>query len=320
MNDELVLNALDGSNPLAFLAAVGALRLLTLEMKTEIQMGWERQGGFSRPKIRSIAISKGDLCERLAGSNCWAPVEDMIELLGNNVNLTVSSAIFKPLVDKGSRSADQRDRRMADFSAAFGSEVCEEERNDRIERTDFCFITGSGHQDFLGTMADLKKCVISEHIYDALFGDWKMERKGSMRWDPSDAAEYALQWDDPGPKGAWSVWGANRLALEALPCFPTVPARSRWHGITLQTTGFTWREGKDEFTWPLWKDFIGLASIKSLVAHAELQKNAQNRGAKEEQDREWLLAMGVTEIYRAQRIRIGQGANFKVSFRPARAV
>jgi len=37
-------------------------------------------------------------------------------------------------------------------------------------------------------------------------------------------------------------------------------------------------------------------------------------------EHEVLLAMGVKEVYRAQRVRIGQGANFKVSFRPARTI
>jgi len=33
-----------------------------------------------------------------------------------------------------------------------------------------------------------------------------------------------------------------------------------------------------------------------------------------------MLAIGIADIFRVQRVRIGQGANFKVSFRPARAV
>jgi hypothetical protein len=37
-------------------------------------------------------------------------------------------------------------------------------------------------------------------------------------------------------------------------------------------------------------------------------------------DHRSLRAFGIEEIYRAPRVRIGQGANFKVSFRPARAV
>jgi len=310
MNDELVLYALDGSNPLAFLAALGTLRILSLETRAEIQMRWERRQGFWRPTLRPIAISREEICEKLVSSRWWAPVEEFVRCLGKNI--TVPMNVFQPFVAKAHDTVHPHDRRMADFAAAFGSEVCEDEDNNRIERTRFCFITGSGHQDFLGTVAELAERVTAGHIYDALFGGWKAEKKCSMRWDPADATEYALQWDDPGPKGAWAVWGANRLAFEALPYFPTAPGEAGMHAAGLQTTGFSRRNRQDEFTWPIWSDFIGSASVRSLLSLGELQKGTPERTA--------LLSVGIREIHRAQRVRIGQGANFKVSFRQARTL
>jgi hypothetical protein len=306
MSDEIILRSLDGSNPLAFLAALGTLRLLTLETQQEIQLRWERLNGFWRPELRGIQAGDEELCEKMAKCSWWAPAEEFVASLGKNI--TVPKDKFKPFVNNACDTAKLHDRRAADFATAFGCEVCEEEDKDRIEYTDFCFITGSGHQDFLGTISALAGNVTSSHLYDALFGEWKAEKGLSMRWDPSDAAEYALRWDDPGPKGAWAVWGANRLATEALPFFPTVPASSG-----LQSTGFSRRNRHDEFTWPIWEHFIGFASVRSLVALTELQKDAPKR--------EILLSMGIREAYRAQRVRIPpQGANFKVSFRPARTV
>ena len=309
MTDNLTLNALDGSNPLAFLAAMGTLRILSLEEGPEVQMAWVRQGGFWRPALRPVTWSKVELCAKLAASHWWAPVEEFVKHLGNNITVPVST--FRPFVAHSITATQSGDRRTADFAAAFGSEVCEEEDNDRIERTDFCFITGSGHQDFLGTASELAMHVTPGHVYDALFGEWTAEKKCSMRWDPADAAEYALQWDDPGPKGAWAVWGANRLAFEALPYFPAAPVRAG-HSFRLQTTGFFRRNRQHGFTWPIWQSFIGPASVRSLLALEELQKETPERSN--------LSAMGVPEIYRAQRVRIGQGANFKVSFRPARSL
>lgn len=75
---------------------------------------------------------------------------------------------------------------------------------------------------------------VVEHLREALFGPWRYENDGlSMRWDPDDAKEYALRWRDPSIGGVSSVWGANRLAFEALPLFPTVPTEAG-----LRTTGF----------------------------------------------------------------------------------
>jgi hypothetical protein len=311
LSDETVLRAVDGSNPLGFLAALGTLRLLTLEIGEQVQIGWERLNGCWRPKLRGIDGTEEELCDKLAGCRWWAPAADFVAHLGKNI--TVPRGKFKPFAEKAGLTATLRDRRIADFAAAFGSEVCEEEGNDRIERTDFCFITGSGHQDFLGTIAALQANVTPGNLCEALFEGWLPEKGLSMRWDPADAAEYAMQWNDPGPKGAWSVRGANRLAAEALPLLPTAPVRGG-----LQTAGFKRRKRQDEFTWPIWRPYIGCASVRSLLSLAELQKSIESKDGALLRER--LSAMGIEEVYRAQRVRIGQGANFKVSFRPARSV
>jgi hypothetical protein len=310
MNHELVLDALDGSNPLAFLAALGTLRIFSLEQGPEVQMAWVRQDGFWRPALRPVASGKEEFCAKLAASKCWAPVEQFVKHLGNNLTVPVST--FRPFVQAASASVQPADRTMADFAVAFGSEVCEEEDNDRIERTEFCFITGSGHQDFLGTAAELAQRVTAMHVYDALFGEWKSEKKFSLRWDPGDAAEYALRWDDPGPKGACAVWGANRLAFEALPYFPAVPVRAGTQTVRLWTTAFCRRHRQDEFTWPIWQDFIGASAVRSLLSLQELQSDPLKRAT--------LQPRGISEAYRSRRVRIGQGANFKVSLRPARSL
>lgn len=303
MSDWIILRALDGSNPLAFLAALGALRLLHMSRPDSIRMHWTRSGGFWRPVLSGLQTNEDDLCDLLMSAR-WAPVEEF-EQIGRN--LTVPSSTFKAFVDKAQKAASPDDRSAADFAAAFGCEVCEDKEKGRIEYTDFCFITGSGHQDFLGTIAALSEKVTAGHVREALFGPWRAEKGLSMRWDPSDAAEYALRWDDPGPKGAWAVWGTNRLAAEGLPCFPAIPVKN-----TLQTTGFKRRNRQDEFTWSIWAKPASFDTIRSLLSCSEIQK--------EKPDRDILRAIGVEQIYRAQRVRIGQGANFKVSFRSARAV
>lgn len=300
----VVLRALDGSNPLAFLAALGTLRLLhRSEPQVGVQMCWERLNGSWRPKLRGLKVDENELCELLMRAS-WAPVE-RFESIGKNI--TVPKEAFRPFVEQAHSTATPQDRRAADFAAAFGCEVCEDEKKGRIEYTDLCFITGSGHQDFIGTIAALEKKVTSEHLRDALFGEWREDDGLSMRWNPSDAAEYALRWGNPGQEGARAVWGANRLAAEALPYFPTMPAK-----LGLQTTGFERRDRQDEFSWPIWSRFASSDTVRSLMSYGELQKAKPGRDG--------LLAIGIEQVYRAQRARIGQGANFKVSFRPARVV
>jgi hypothetical protein len=232
------------------------------------------------------------------------PADKILSSLGKN--LTVPPKTFEAFTHAAVAELEHGDRLMAEFVTAFGSEVCAQERKNRIQYTSFCFITGSGHQDFVETAAALVRGVTEAQLHEALFGPWQYQKGLSMRWDPADAREYALRWNDPGPEGVKAVWGANRLAIEALPLFPVHPS-----GKGLVTTGFRTAE-HDEFTWPLWRAPVSCDTVRSLVALKQLQDP--------QPDRTQLQAMGIEEIYRVQRVRIGAGANFKVSFRPARAV
>jgi hypothetical protein len=301
----MVFRGIDGANPLGFLAAVGGFRLCALLWPEQrIRLRWVRDGGW-RPELSGAATEdESEFCRTLHEHAPWAPLE-AFAALGNN--LTVPQPLFESVVRIVAAGATKTNRHALDFAAAFGSEVLKDEDRGRIQYTDLCFITGSGHQDFLGTALALSESAVPEHLEEALFGPWQYRKGLSMRWDPGDAREYALRWQNPGPEGVTAVWGANRLAFEALPMFPTVPTGSR-----LRTTGFRTRNRAHEFTWPIWTQLAGLDTIRSLVGLRQLEE--------ESPDREELQAIGIEEVFRVQRVRIGQGANFKVSFRPSRAV
>jgi hypothetical protein len=301
----MIFRGIEAANPLGYLAALGALRLLS-ETRDDVQMRWVMDGVWRPELVGMEDQDEASICDELLKAP-RAPAETFIELIGSK-NITVDGATFARLSMEAGQSALFEDRRAADFVAAFGSEVCEDEKKGRIEYTSFCFITGSGHQDFLDTMRALGEKIGASDLQKALFTRWDYSDKGfSMRWDPGDAREYALRWNNPGPEGARTIWGANRLAIEALPLFPSYPA-----GRHLKTTGFRDNKPWEEFTWPVWREAVSCDTVRSLVSLAELQND--------QPDREALGAIGIGEVYRAQRIRIGAGANFKVSFRPARSV
>jgi hypothetical protein len=300
----MVFTGVEGSNPLGFLAALGAARLAEA-IWPGVRLEWFQNGGWKARATDVPVQDPQEFCRLLNERGAWAPLEAFRSL---GENLTVSTKKFAPVVKDAMKKSSAKDRRAADFAAAFGCEVLSDERRDRMQYTDLCFITGSGHQDFLGTARGLEASCGPEQIEEALFGPWRYGDKGlSMRWDPDDAKEYALRWRDPSVGGVSSVWGANRLAFEALPLFPAVPTHRG-----LRTTGFETRARAHELTWPIWAQPAGVDTIRSLLALPELQAAVPNR--KE------LHAMGVEEVFRVQRVRIGQGANFKVSFRSARAV
>jgi hypothetical protein len=226
---------------------------------------------------------------------------------GLGSNITVPCEVFKHFAQQSFDSASRKDRSQADFCSSFGCEVLAQEKGDRIQYTQFCFITGSGHQDFLGTYKALREQVTVEHARRALFvGMDDQDRSLSFRWSPSDAKEYSLLWQDPSKTGVYTTWGANLLAFEALPLYPAMPGARK-----LSTTGFRRdrRQRFPEFSWPIWADPLTIDEVRCLLAIPEIHSADVSSGD--------LLERGVLRVFRSLRVRIPpDGSNFKVSFRP----
>jgi len=224
-------------------------------------------------------------------------------------DLTLSCTDFRDAALVARENSSLANRSQTDFLAAFGSEGVESEQNGkktgRISDTALRTMSGAGHQHFLGFMRALVEITQTDDLHSALFRYWSYTDPGpSLRWDPIDDRRYALRWREPSGDAVKTVRGANRLAIEALPLLPTMPMHGR-----LETTAFTQRKGKGVFwTWPIWTVPATLDIVRSLLSLSELQLEKPHRHE--------LNAVGVTEIYRCQRITQGKYRNFT----PARPV
>ena len=299
----LVLSGLDGGNPLGFLAAVGTLATAYVANSALAwRMRWTAQHGSWCPALCANRVVSGDeLVELLA----FAPQREVTPEFDFDRNLSVDVEKFRKVAQDAQRSASSRDRRYADFVTAFGCEVVVARDGTNVEDTALRTMSGAGHQHFLGTMKQLLDAAKPEHLHSALFDTWDYsDVKLGLRWDPEEDRRYALRWGDPSKTGKnpiRTMWGANRLAIEALPLLPTVP-----DGRRLETTGFSRRDGAVLFTWPIWECAVGPEVVRSLLALAELQES--------EPDRTNLGAMGVVEVYRSQRITVGKYRNFTYAY------
>ncbi len=203
----------------------------------------------------------------------------------------------------------QADREALDLLAAFGSDACLE-KSGRIVATPFCFIKGSGQQYFLDTVRQLMELATLERVRQTLFESWEYrDEKLSMRWDPIEARRYALMDRDPTASGneSCTMWMANLLAYRALVLFPSAPRRGR-----LVTTAWDQAGENPTFTWPMWEQPAHPDTIRSILQLSELGTARP--------DRSILRARGVVAAFRASRIRVGTGSNYKVNFSPARGV
>lgn len=302
---EMILTALEGGNPLAYLAALGTLRIAALAWpEHHSRLSWRNIEGRWRPCIDSdmdIAIEQW-----VAGLQDVLTKKDQKRAFQIAADLTIKCSDFrKNALDAQDTSAPDN-RNYADFLAAFGSEVVESLVNGKktglIADTVLRTMSGAGHQHFLGFMLELARETNQENLYSSLFNTWNYSDPGpSLRWDPVDDRRYALRWKQPSGDPVKTVRGANRLAMEALPLLPTSPCGGR-----LETTGFTQRKRRNvAWSWPVWSCSLSLDVVRSLLALPELQRDVP--------DRKMLYAMKIEEVYRSERITQGKYRNFTMA-------
>jgi hypothetical protein len=299
-----------------------------VERREKAQVAWERASKAVRDKLDEI---KG---RRLKGAERKAAIESLVRpleqerdplrqewlkalaevvprpelALGKQLNCT--SDEYREHARSFAASANHASREVLDLLAAFGTDACLRSRSEVIEATPFCFITGSGHQYFLDTVGQLVSRVSPELVRRTLFEAWRYSDEGlSMRWDPKEDRRYALMDRDPTVSGnkPTTVWMANLLGYRALALFPSAPSRDG-----LEVTGWSGLGEELAFTWPIWQGSLSLDGVRSVLQLKELSESRPDRSA--------LRSRGIVGVFRARRIKVGTGANFKLNFSPARAV
>ncbi len=296
--ESLLLVGLDGSNPLAFLAALGALRSLSLIRPDRVaRMSWQSLGGW-RPALH---VKPSSSQQELAGElDAFLRSRSDHPAFSLGADLSVSPEQFRNYAEQAACHAyDTRDRSWADFAAAFG---CEATKTDSgtIQDSALRTMSGAGHQHFLGFMVNIVKRTNLEHLEKTLFHPWRYDDPldtQNLRWDPSDDVRRALRWRDPSGdpqrRKRGGMLGANRLAIEGLPLIPSIPV-----GKLLRTTGFTGRGSADTcWSWPIWSGQLSLDVVRTLLALPEVH-NAPGS--------ERLHAMGIVQIFRSRRLTVGK--------------
>ena len=299
---EVMLTGLTGGNLLAFLAALGTFRVLSLALPTErIRMSWRLSGGAWRPLLHlppSRRDTFGDILVAELGKSgrCSA--------LAFADNPSVEPHTFLKTERSSVDTATISDRTSGDFMAAFGSAAWRND-NGNVQDTAFRTMQGAGHQHFIKTIRDLVAQTTNTQIRYALFESWvPIDERLGMRWDACEDRPYALRWRNPSAETVLTVRGANRLAIEALPLFPTAGL-----GSELETTGFTFpRRGNPRFSFPIWDSPITVDTVRSLLATPLFQEKDISSS------RRHLADLGVRAVYRCERVTTGKFRNFTPTF------
>lgn len=290
---EIELSGLDGGSLLGFLAAMGVLRVLAAAAGDEVvRLRWRRAGAWVPVVMHSATAGAEELLDVLEARTCGEQTADTA--WGISKDLTLSREEFGNCLEVYSKEAGATSRGAIDFLAAFGSEAFGSgPKKDQMSDTAFRTMSGAGHQHFLGFMRELAEQCGREHLRRSLFQIWDYgDGRPSLRWDPADYRPHALRAEDPSGDPIKTMRGANRLAVEALPLFPTAPC-----GRKVRTVGFN---NDGEISWPIWLDPLDVSSVSSLLASEEIQspdRSAANR-------------RGIVQVLRARRFTEGKYRNF----------
>lgn len=303
--NNILLKGLDGSNPLAFLAALGTLRTLTLALPDEpVKMSWEIADGAWRPRVWCSMASDEDAIVSAVTKQLPTKLSSPWTV---DKKLPFAASSLRSLMNEAVNACVMSDRVSTDLLAAFGSEVFTDEKGN-FANTAFRMVRSgdSAGQGLLHYACKNAEETTTQDIRLSLFDRWVYEDRGSsFRWDPTEEKMYALQAHDPSDDGSLSVVGANRLAIEALPLFPVQPTVAG-----AATTGFSYPARRVEiaFRWPIWIAPLTLSVTRSLLAQA---RNIEETGVKGRHH------MGVPTMFRSRQFKPNK---YYLNFSPSESV
>lgn len=307
METGLLLRGLEGSNPLGFLAAIGAA-VVAGEFLAELRFGWRETGRAWSPLLPGCGCDEIEFSERILDMLQRAPVT--VFNVDNKMPYDVGK--FSGALKDAQDSSSIDGRRDADLLAGMGTELYPDSRTGQFQDSKFRMVRSgdSAGQGLPHYAKSNLKTLTLDRLHLTLFGVWDYRDEGySLRWDPIGDQRYALRWRDPSKSkladGPGMMLGADCLAVEALRWFPTMPV-----GRHAVTTGFR-RVGRREFyfVWPIWTPALELESVRSLLALPDLTRDSI--------DRESLRSRGIAEVFRSQRIQQNQ---YYSNFLPAQPV
>ena len=292
--DSLALPGLDGSNPLGFLAALGLFRVISVVLNpgcTRLQ--WAPGSGTWVPNI----------------VGCQLDADSLLNLLEANLTKQINKHPISILDKLGSSDPVQRkalfqqstvNPHEADWIAALASDFTSPSANNQLQtaRRDYYF----------GNLASVISRTSRDHLDRAIFQPWDYADpldNQSLHLDPSEDRRHAHQWNkpagDPDRKNSGGMLGANRLAIEAIMWFISLP-----EGEALHTIGFTGqRSYNTRWTWPIWGVPLNASTIRSTLTLAELQERKVSGDAVDR-----LRRRGVVAAFRTARILVGKTPNF----------
>ncbi|MDE0376582.1 MAG: hypothetical protein OXK16_11575 [bacterium] len=257
------LRALEGTNPLGFLAGLGVQALFDA-VPNQPSIWW------SDDVIPHAVVDAEYSVERVVDQALrvlpiWAESPALSPGLGTKADNTGKFSpqdLTKYLERTRSPFAGSR------FATALVAEGSLDGAGKVAKPTDLYFT--AGQLKFLKIARQLLTEVHRESLMEGLTGPWSYSSPlSSLGWDTTDDRIYALAAANPAKEKKLTNPGAEALAILGLsrhPVYAGQDARGRDRTLTQGCAG-PWRRG-GTYTWPLWTQPATPNAVRSLLAHA----------------------------------------------------
>lgn len=284
------LTGLEGTNPIALLAALGALDALTRAARPA-RLSWTDD---LVPTARLSGATDIDDLVRVLSDDRGHAVHDVV--LGEDLNdLKPSPADLAAWAARvGARGDLEAARRFSTVLAEGALAGNGESKPTHLHFT-------AGQQRFLLMVRQLRLAVVPDDLRAAIVGPWSY-RSGtpSLAWDNRGERIYALRAGNPAKESRPSAPGVEWLAWTGLGLVPVAH-----HGTSsLRTVGCDSGWKTSAWRWPLWGDPLCLPVVRALMADPSVVGEAVHR------DGRWrrrLEGRGVTAVLEAPIRRTDQG-------------
>lgn len=190
-----------------------------------------------------------------------------------------------------------------EFTGVFSSQV-PVKQGDTVEHFDHPF-RAARKDYYLGNLKSVLANTQLSHVRRTIALPWDYQdpmANQSLRLDHGDDRRHAYQWhaptEDPARQKSGCMLGANRLAIEAFPMFPCIPAAngSTAVGFICESKTYTW------ISWPIWKVPCSISAILSLLNLQIIHQKDPPLAS--------LQRIGITAVLRSRRLPIEKNKVF----------
>lgn len=247
----LELKGIDGRSPIGMLAALGALRVATLQNRST-RMGWNTDTLPFHPiletPLTADEFSEAVCAEARRIATSVVTYGDMIKI--DSAKYREAAELHMPL---GGLPGDLTD---SDYFAAFACDATTEKGF--VKPTLLSFSNNSSGQVLFEHFRKLAQTCSAQLVMSNIVNDTpKLGECTGLNWDPGSLRSHALRWRDPDDDEKQTDAPMNVLAFLGLAAIPAVPS-----GRMLATAGFD-AKGK-HWCWPIWDGVLSYGVVCSL--------------------------------------------------------